>query len=264
MTTSNIIGKLPRTFVIGDIHGAYKALKQCLERSEFDYENDILISLGDICDGWNEVYECVEELNKIKNLIVIRGNHDDAFIYWMNTGSHIYSWLQGAYSTAESYIKYANRKINIYPKDGGFTTDLTYIDIPVSHREFFSKMKYYHIDRKNRAFVHGGFDRSFTIENNVTSTLLWDRELFNQALSHSDKDKPFKMKGNYSEVYIGHTTTEVWNKTTPMKAANIWNIDTGAGRTGFLTIMNIDTKEYWQSDNVLKLYSIKKDRSPYG
>jgi hypothetical protein len=36
--------------------------------------------------------------------------------------------------------------------------------------------------------------------------------------------------------------------TTPMKAANIWNIDTGSGKWdyGKLTIMNIETLEYWQ------------------
>lgn len=264
ITTNKTLDKLPKTFVIGDIHGAYKSLKQCLERSEFDYENDILISLGDICDGWNEVYECIEELLKIKNLIIIKGNHDDSFIHWMNTGKHIYSWLQGAYSTAESYIRHADRKINIYPHNGGFITDLTYIDLPVSHREFFNKMKYYYIDSKNRGFVHGGFDRHFTIPDNVISTLMWDRELFNQALSHSEKDKPFKIKGDYTEVYIGHTTTEHWGKIIPMKAANIWNLDTGAGWTGKLTIMNIDTKEYYQSDIVTNLYSIKTDRSPYG
>ena len=38
-----------KTFVIGDIHGAYKALLQCFERSGFDYEKDHLIVLGDVC-----------------------------------------------------------------------------------------------------------------------------------------------------------------------------------------------------------------------
>ena len=32
-----------RTFVIGDIHGAYRALRQCLERAEFEYEEDELL-----------------------------------------------------------------------------------------------------------------------------------------------------------------------------------------------------------------------------
>ena len=40
-----------RTFVMGDIHGAYNALLQCLKRSGFDYENDQLIQLGDVADG---------------------------------------------------------------------------------------------------------------------------------------------------------------------------------------------------------------------
>jgi serine/threonine protein phosphatase 1 len=54
----NLGGKEMRAFVIGDLHGAYKALEQCLDRSGFDYENDVLIQLGDIADGYPEVYEC--------------------------------------------------------------------------------------------------------------------------------------------------------------------------------------------------------------
>lgn len=58
-------------WVMGDIHGAYKALEQCLIRSGFDYENDRLIQLGDIVDGYPDAFECVEELLKVKNLISI-------------------------------------------------------------------------------------------------------------------------------------------------------------------------------------------------
>lgn len=56
----------PRTFAMGDIHGAHKALVQCLERCNFNNEIDTLIQLGDVADGWSETYECVEELLKIK------------------------------------------------------------------------------------------------------------------------------------------------------------------------------------------------------
>lgn len=41
-----------RRFVVGDIHGAHKALVQCLERSGFNRDEDFLVSLGDLCDGW--------------------------------------------------------------------------------------------------------------------------------------------------------------------------------------------------------------------
>ena len=71
-----------RHFVMGDIHGAFHALKQCLERSSFDYKHDVLICLGDVCDGWPQTYECVEELLKIENLIFILGNHDFWALQW--------------------------------------------------------------------------------------------------------------------------------------------------------------------------------------
>jgi serine/threonine protein phosphatase 1 len=42
-----------KTFVIGDIHGGYRALIQVLDRAGFDYDNDTLISLGDVADWWS-------------------------------------------------------------------------------------------------------------------------------------------------------------------------------------------------------------------
>ena len=56
-----------KKFVIGDIHGAYGALVQVLQRSKFDYKKDLLITLGDIVDGGKDSYKCVEELLKIEN-----------------------------------------------------------------------------------------------------------------------------------------------------------------------------------------------------
>lgn len=63
-----------KTFAIGDIHGNYRGLLQCLERSGFNNKEDTLISLGDVVDGHSQSFEVVEELLKIKNLIAIKGN----------------------------------------------------------------------------------------------------------------------------------------------------------------------------------------------
>ena len=46
-----------------------------------------------------------------------------------------------------------------------------------------------------------------------------------------------------------------------MKAGNIFNLDTGAGWDGKLTIMDIDTLRYWQSDNVKTLYKDERGRN---
>lgn len=40
-----------------------------------------------------------------------------------------------------------------------------------------------------------------------------------------------------------------------MRALNILNLDTGAGHSGRLTIMDISTKKFWQSDPLPELYT---------
>ena len=46
-----------------------------------------------------------------------------------------------------------------------------------------------------------------------------------------------------------------------MHRCNVWNLDTGGGYEGRLTIMDIDTKEFWQSDFVNTLYSDERGRN---
>jgi len=76
-----------------------------------------------------------------------------------------------------------------------------------------------------------------------------------------DTPRVIKTADKFKEIYIGHTATTAWDKDTPMQAGNIWNLDTGAGFKGRLTIMDIDTKEFWQSDPVQELYKNEKGRN---
>ena len=46
-----------------------------------------------------------------------------------------------------------------------------------------------------------------------------------------------------------------------MFADKIVNVDTGAAFVGKLTLMNVDTLEYWQSDTVKDLYPNEKGRN---
>ena len=58
----------------------------------------------------------------------------------------------------------------------------------------------------------------------------------------------------YTEIYIGHTPISKTEKVVPLFKNTIWNLDTGAASKGALTITDIDTKEYWQSDCLSELY----------
>lgn len=254
-------------FCMADIHGAKRALDQCLERSGFDKENDTLIQTGDVADGWNEVYECVETLLEIKNLISIKGNHDAWFLEFIRTGYHPDSWNQGGFGTLVSYTKHAGKEW--FQKMRGYTTNLESRDIPSSHEEFFTNQLLYHIDEDRNCFVHGGFNRHRTMQSNEeydSEQFFWDRDLWMSALSFKQVSRDpdsvrFKMVENFNSVFIGHTATTSWKTTEPMKAANIYNLDTGAGFNGKLTIMNIDTKEYFQSDLVQDLYPEQQGRN---
>lgn len=240
---------MSRTFVMGDIHGAYKALIQCLERSNFNKEEDTLIQLGDVVDGWNEVYECVDELLTISNLIAIKGNHDDWFREFCIYRQHPTDFQQGGQGTRDSYNKHLG--IN---------------NVPYEHMQFFDKQHLYYIDNQNRIFVHGGFNRHFSIKDQYDKSIFyWDRDLWLSAIAFCGMDKKdgyfYKIKDNFKEVFIGHTTTTNWDKDNPMRAANIWNLDTGAGFKGRLTIMDVNTKQYWQSDPVQELYKDQSGRN---
>jgi len=221
-----------RRFVIGDIHGANKALIQCFERSAFDPQSDLLISLGDLCDRWPEVNKVFDTLLGIKNLVLLLGNHDHWALEWFIYKKAPEIWLiQGGDVTIRAYT------------DG----------VPESHVQLLSLAAlYFQLD--NKLFVHGGFDPDREIHKQDRDILLWDRTLIRSALRNKNHGNEKKIT-RYDEVYLGHTPTINFGETIPIKACEVYLMDTGAGWPGgVLTMMDIDSKTFFQSDPVDKLY----------
>ena len=217
-----------KKFVIGDIHGAFRALHQCMDRSSFDFEHDTLICLGDVCDGWPETRACLDLLMEIKNLIYLLGNHDTWTMSWMDTGCMEEIWLlQGGKATIQSFEK----------------------PVPEMYRQFFQRALPYHEDG-DRLFVHAGFDPQQPIHAQPLTTLIWDRALANACLDlhRMGLHQPLTP---YREVYIGHTPVPT---EEPLHAGGIWMMDTGGGWSGKLSMMNLETYKIYQSDWVPQLY----------
>jgi len=236
--------RLKRTLVIGDIHGGLKALLQVLERAAVTTADE-LIFLGDYVDGWSEsalVIDYVMNLSKQQDCIFIKGNHDAWCEDWLRTGQADRTWLQhGGQPTAKSYA--------------GFNAAAK-----ARHLRFFEQMKMFVIDKKNRLFIHAGFTSMYGPEKEfLASSVTWDRTLWETALTmdkHITRDSvlfPKRLKLFY-EIYIGHTPTLYYDVTIPMQGCNVWNLDTGAAFTGKLSILDIITKQFWQSDPVKNLY----------
>lgn len=257
---------MSKRFTVGDIHGCYLGLKQVLERSNFDYENDELITIGDIVDGGSDTFLVVEELLKISNRIDIRGNHDDWFLTFIDTSVHPDKWCQGGLNTAKSYAKGLgiDLKIHMEHKNDYFENRKSYMvnlisdDIPETHKAFFRRQTKYYKDNYNNIFVHGGFNRANPLEHTLAYIAMWDRKLWEQALSANATKTKLKFSEDVNQVFIGHTSTVFQGTDKPMKADKVWNIDTGGGGGGKVTLMNIDTNEYFQSDLVDELYPDRK------
>lgn len=240
-----------RTLVIGDIHGGLLALLQVLKKAQVKQE-DTLIFLGDYADGWSQTPELIDFLidyKKTHHCIFIRGNHDELLLHWLINNHDNPTWLEhGGASTIAAYKNISNKKKQ-------------------EHITFLESLENYFLDNENRLFIHAGFTNLNGIEHEHFPRLFyWDRTLWELAvaldknLAEDDSEYPRRLK-LYKEIFIGHTPVTKIGETKPTKKATVWNVDTGAAFKGKLSIMDINSYEYWQSDELTTLYPNENGRN---
>lgn len=240
-----------RTLVVGDIHSGLRALEQVLERANVS-KKDHLIFLGDYVDGWSTAVETIDFLIKLKknhNCTFIRGNHDELCRNWLLTKEENPQWLaHGGTATLNSY---QNTKRENWD----------------THLNFYAELKNYFLDSDNRLYLHAGYTNLKGVAFEYFDQFFyWDRTLWELAkaldpqLTPETPNFPQRLT-HYKEIFIGHTPISKTTTATPQKGANVWNVDTGAAFMGPLTVMDVDTKEFWQSDSVHSFYPGEKGRN---
>lgn len=239
------------TFVIGDIHGGLKALQQVLQRANVSV-NDKLIFLGDYTDGWSDTANLIDFLIDLKSkqdCVFMKGNHEEMVLKWLQGNEDNEIWrMHGGQSTVEVYQNISENKKQ-------------------KHIQFLSELNEYYLDDNNRLFIHAGFTNLKGVEFEYFRGMFWwDRTLWETAMAldfsidENDVRYPERFK-IYNEIFIGHTPVTRFNETKPMHFANVWNVDTGAAFKGKLTIMNVESKAFWQSDSLPQLYPNEKGRN---
>ena len=251
-----------RNLIIGDLHGSYKALQQVLEKASFNPEEDTLYSVGDIADGYPEVYECLSFLRALPDFHPVLGNHD--------------AWLQVWLATGKAY--------RIWTTQGGKKTISSFERNNVSEEEKLDIARWmqtwpYVIVLENAIIMHGGSGESLTdkdiarlantkrqlieevptgeyVPTRDADILLWDRSCFRKAEYDERTHKnhgPLGLLDENKIVFTGHTE---FGRTEPFISSfhNFINLDTMAGSYGVLTLMDMDTLEYWQSEKSKLLY----------
>lgn len=240
-----------RRLVIGDVHSGKRALLQLLERADIT-KKDHLIFLGDYVDSWSDAFETIEflrVLQKTHRCTFIRGNHDELCKEWLLTGKENPQWLaHGGIATKNSYLNVAKKHWD-------------------SHLHFYETLENHYLDEDNRLYLHAGFTNLKGIAYEYfKESFYWDRTLWelakaiNPSLKLNDEDFPPRLK-HYREIFIGHTPISKTGLAVPQNGANVWNLDTGAAFRGPLTMMDVETKVFWQSDAVHLLYPGEKGRN---
>lgn len=264
-----------RVLAIGDIHGNRRALEECLEACNYNPNSDTLLSVGDLVDGYPESREIIDFFMNIEKRVLIRGNHDKWFRDFLA-------------EVIDKAFDYQDKKIakNFNPtwwKNGGEATYDSYDwddwRTIIKHFEFLETQHLYVVDRtREYLYLHGGWDTELGLEGTAKispSTIYWDRKLLESACLKEyyfrcHNKVPTSIDPRFKHIFIGHTCVQEWEHiildntvNKPLFASNIIDIDTGAGWEGVLTIMDVDSLEFWQSATGPTLYPEFKGRGKY-
>ncbi|MBA4745128.1 MAG: serine/threonine protein phosphatase [Muricauda sp.] len=240
-----------RTLVVGDIHSGVRALEQLMGKANVT-SKDHIIFLGDYVDGWSTAVETVNFLIQLKseyNCTFIRGNHDELCRAWLVDQKENPQWLaHGGIATRDSYLN-ADR------------------DIWELHLKFYNELQNYYLADDNRLYLHAGYTNLKGVDYEYfEQSFYWDRTLWELVTALDPDLEPTSPKfpkrlTHYKEIYIGHTPLSKNGFVEPQNKANVWNVDTGAAFMGGLTMLDVETKEYWQSDPVHTFYPGERGRN---
>jgi serine/threonine protein phosphatase 1 len=210
-----------RLLAIGDIHGCNRKLKQLLDRIKIDPHADSLVFIGDYLDRGPEVRGVVDTLCDLKedcrNVICLRGNHEDMFLNYYLEGQDEELFLyNGGLSTLSSY----GLTLTDARAGAGF---------PENHLRFFTSLPLFY-ETQEYLFVHAGLRPGRPLAAQSPDDLLWIRREF------IDSEYDFG-----KTVVFGHTPLY-----EPLIEKNKIGIDTGAVYGGSLTCIELPSLKIYQ------------------
>lgn len=210
-----IKGKL---YAVGDIHGCYNLLMNRLNEIGFDFENDLLVAVGDLVDRGIQNLECIELLSK-PWFTSVRGNHEDLCI-------------GGLYDESYKRCHVSNGGEWFYMLDGQAMYNIakTFAQLPVALEVNHNGKKF--------GFVHGHIEQNDWNEfanNEGVSAFRDPAQLAMWGRDRLDLDNlQYTHVKSIDAVIMGHTVTQ-----KPCKRDNCYWIDTGAVHWGTMTILDL-------------------------
>ncbi|MBZ0235717.1 MAG: serine/threonine protein phosphatase [Deltaproteobacteria bacterium] len=240
-----------RTFVIGDIHGERALLDALLASLPFIAPDDSLVCLGDYVDRGPDSRGVVETLRRLPEktagkVVLLRGNHEDALLGEIDTpsGGFVMPPGNGVAAAFHSFTELPP------PVDGGLVAPehfAHYFDVaswlPAPIASWMRGLPLWHRDA-HATYVHAGLEGEGAVwslpEASSTKSLLWQRE------------KDFFLEYAGPPLVFGHTPTNDLPpadpaRTAPWTRGPLVGIDTGAGKGGPLTCLELPSRTVRQA-----------------
>ncbi len=243
-----------RTFAVGDIHGDLVALRRALAKLPPLDEEDTLLFLGDYVDRGFQSRQVIEFVRRElpasveARVVALRGNHEDGWLRVRYGGwpEFIVPIGNGCLATLRSY----EDKI-FFEGDTPTTSELRTMKnasfFPADVVAWMESLPFFYED-EHAIYVHAGLIEKDGVWQHPSQVddpriLLWIRTL------------RFFQSYDGKRVVCGHTTTDCLppdlSSFTPDDPTDMWvgknvmAIDTGCGKGGFLTILELpDVKVY--------------------
>lgn len=246
----------PRTFAFGDLHGDLDALRTVVARLPPIAEQDTLVFVGDYVDRGpcsRQVVELVRRLDQDVRcrVVCLRGNHEDAWIKVIDEGwaSFVLPPGNGCLAALRSYAGGEAPREGEMPKGEELETLARGAFFPADHVAWMRSLPAWYED-EHAIYVHAGLveeDGAFLHPAEVEDPrpMLWTRS------------ERFFREYRGKRVVIGHTATELLppelSTHTPADPTDLWAgpaviaLDTGAGKGGFLTCVELPALHVYES-----------------
>ena len=206
-----------RTLAVGDIHGCYHALTTLESFAEFQPE-DHIITLGDHINRGPDsraVIEWLMERHATGQLTALRGNHECLFNAVTESELNHKKWLNFG----------GDRFLASYNAQG--------IDeVPAGHIAFLKNELQSYYQNETHFCVHANACSDLDLEEQSDRMLFWER---------FEKVKPHK-SGRI--MVCGHTPQR---SGYPKDIGHAICIDTAVARKGWLTCLDLDSRQCWQA-----------------
>jgi serine/threonine protein phosphatase 1 len=220
-----------RTIAIGDIHGCSQALEALIGAIE-PQADDVIVTLGDCVNRGPDSRGVLDRLIALERqckLIPLLGNHDEMLLQLLLDAKAgrpraLSSWLRmGGDTTLASY-----------GAQPGKTTWADLTRIPAEHGAFLDRCRAYY-ETATHIFVHANYDPTLPMSEQPFELLRWE-SLRDVIPGPHFSGKP---------VIAGHSSQKTGEI---LELGYLICIDTYCYGGGWLTALEVQTGEVWQSN----------------